>query len=672
MKHSFFVLAGILAFLVSCTNDTCITSPSGDYSIMLRLDDNGQPQYSISANGNEVISWSPMGLEASEADLAGQFKITGVKTSKVDKVWEQPWGENKTVRDNHREIAVSMSNSEGVDLTVRMRAYDDGVAFRYEYETQEDSLTVLSEKTGFRFAQDGMSWSIPGNFETYELDVREQNISAVENANTPFTFATPGVYGSIHEAALYDFPEMNLYRCDALSFTAELAPRPDGCKARIPGCFTTPWRSFQLASEAVGLINSTLILNLNDPCKIEDTSWIKPQKYVGVWWGMHLGTQGWICDKRHGATTENAIKHIDFAAANGIDGVLFEGWNQGWESWGGRQHFNYLEAYPDFDLERIASYAAEKGVALWMHNETGGSIFEYEEALDSAFALYERLGVHTVKTGYAGGMPGNIRHHSQRGVQHYQKVVETGAAHKIMIDAHEPIKETGIRRTWPNMMTREGAKGMEWNAWSKGNNSEYLCFIPFVRLLSGPMDYTPGVFDIYYKRAAADPNRQEWNGDNSQCYIKTTLARQIANWVILYSPLQMACDLIENYEGHPAFQFFRDFDPDYDWSEAVDGEIGDYIVVARRAKDRFFLGAGTNSQARTLSVDLDFLAPGVTYRATIYEDAPDAEVICQPDGTYAKDKTAYRIREINVTAKDSIELSLAEDGGTAISFIPVK
>lgn len=672
MKHSFFVLAGILAFLVSCTNDTCITSPSGDYSIMLRLDDNGQPQYSISANGNEVISWSPMGLEASETDLAGQFKITGVKTSKVDKVWEQPWGENKTVRDNHREIAVSMSNGEGVDLTVRMRAYDDGVAFRYEYETQEDSLTVLSEKTGFRFAQDGMSWSIPGNFETYELDVREQNISAVENANTPFTFATPGVYGSIHEAALYDFPEMNLYRCDALSFTAELAPRPDGCKARIPGCFTTPWRSFQLASEAVGLINSTLILNLNDPCKIEDTSWIKPQKYVGVWWGMHLGTQGWICDKRHGATTENAIKHIDFAAANGIDGVLFEGWNQGWESWGGRQHFNYLEAYPDFDLERIASYAAEKGVALWMHNETGGSIFEYEEALDSAFALYERLGVHTVKTGYAGGMPGNIRHHSQRGVQHYQKVVETGAAHKIMIDAHEPIKETGIRRTWPNMMTREGAKGMEWNAWSKGNNSEYLCFIPFVRLLSGPMDYTPGVFDIYYKRAAADPNRQEWNGDNSQCYIKTTLARQIANWVILYSPLQMACDLIENYEGHPAFQFFRDFNPDYDWSEAVDGEIGDYIVVARRAKDRFFLGAGTNSQARTLSVDLDFLVPGVTYRATIYEDAPEAEVICQPDGTYAKDKTAYRIREINVTAKDSIELSLAEDGGTAISFIPVK
>lgn len=672
MKHSFFVLAGILAFLVSCTNDTCITSPSGDYSIMLRLDDNGQPQYSISANGNEVISWSPMGLEASEADLAGQFKITGVKTSKVDKVWEQPWGENKTVRDNHREIAVSMSNDEGVDLTVRMRAYDDGVAFRYEYETQEDSLTIISEKTGFRFAQDGMSWSIPGNFETYELDVREQNISAVENANTPFTFATSGVYGSIHEAALYDFPEMNLYRCDALSFTAELAPRPDGCKARIPGCFTTPWRSFQLASEAVGLINSTLILNLNDPCKIEDTSWIKPQKYVGVWWGMHLGTQGWICDKRHGATTENAIKHIDFAAANGIDGVLFEGWNQGWESWGGRQHFNYLEAYPDFDLERIASYAAEKGVALWMHNETGGSIFEYEEALDSAFALYERLGVHTVKTGYAGGMPGNIRHHSQRGVQHYQKVVETGAAHKIMIDAHEPIKETGIRRTWPNLMTREGAKGMEWNAWSKGNNSEYLCFIPFVRLLSGPMDYTPGVFDIYYKRAAADPNRQEWNGDNSQCYIKTTLARQIANWVILYSPLQMACDLIENYEGHPAFQFFRDFDPDYDWSEAVDGEIGDYIVVVRRAKDRFFLGAGTNSQARTLSVDLDFLVPGVTYRATIYEDAPEAEVICQPDGTYAKDKTAYRIREINVTAKDSIELSLAEDGGTAISFIPVK
>ena len=364
------------------------------------------------------------------------------------------------------------------------------------------------------------------------------------------------------------------------------------------------------------------------------------------------------------------LEYIDFAAENNIEGVLFEGWNKGWESWGGRQHFNYIEPYPDFDLEMVAEYAAEKGVSLWMHNETGGSIFEYEAALDTAFAGYASLGVHVVKTGYAGGMPGNIRHHSQRAVQHYQKVVEAAAAHQIMLDVHEPVKETGIRRTWPNMMTREGAKGMEWNAWSAGNTSEYLCTIPFVRLLSGPMDYTPGIFDIYYETASSFPGREEWNGDNSQCYIKTTIARQIANWVILYSPLQMAADLIENYEGHPAFRFFRDFDADCDWSRALAGEIGDYIVVARRAGDRFFVGAGTDSEARTVTVSLDFLEPGVTYRADIYADEPEAPEVLQPDGTMAPDKRAFRIFSRTVTSSDSMDIRMAGDGGQAIVFSP--
>ena len=517
-----------------------------------------------------------------------------------------------------------------------------------------------------------MSWSIPANFETYELPVREQSISKTENANTPFTFCIGSIYGSIHEAALYDFPEMNLYSDDSLSFRSELAPMPQGFKARVPGKFNTPWRSVQIAESAVGLINSSLILNLNEPCKIKDTSWIQPQKYVGVWWGMHLGTHSWTCDSRHGATTENAIRHIDFAAANNIDGVLFEGWNEGWETWGGRQHFDYCKAYPDFDIEKIAAYAKEKGVELWMHNETGGSIYEYEAALDKAFSMYENLGVHTVKTGYAGGMPGNIRHHSQRGIQHYQKVVEAAAAHKLMIDAHEPIKETGIRRTWPNMMTREGARGMEWNAWSDGNSAEYLCQIPFVRLLSGPMDYTPGVFDIYYKTASEYKTRKEWNGDYSKTFIKTTLARQIANWVLLYSPLQMACDLIENYEGHPAFQFFRDFDADCDWSKALAGEIGDYIVIARRSGDKFFLGAGTNDQARTIDICLDFLEPGKTYAAAIYADDTNAPVISQPDGTKSADKTAYRIINKTVTSTDSLTIEMAQYGGQAISFIPAE
>ena len=656
---------------VACSGNTFLSSPDGNITVEQTLSDEGVPVLCVSAYGDHVLEISASGVETVETEICSGFEVADIDWKKVNLEWTQPWGENKSVIDRHREMVVLLKNDDGVSLVLRVRAFDDGIGFRYEYDTALDSLTVTAENTCFTFANDGVSWSVPGNFETYELDTRELPISSVETANTPFTFHAGDVWGSIHEAALYDFPEMNLYRCDSLVFRTELAPGPDGVKARIPGKFTTPWRTVQIGRKAVDLINSSLILNLNEPCAIEDVSWIKPQKYVGVWWGMHLGTQTWVCDGRHGATTENALKHIDFAEANNIDGVLFEGWNQGWESWGGRQHFDYCEPYPDFDLERIAGYASEKGVSLWMHNETGGSIFEYEAALDSAFAMYESLGVHVLKTGYAGGMPGNIRHHSQRAVRHYQKVVEKAAEHKLMLDVHEPIKETGIRRTWPNMMTREGAKGMEWNAWSKGNSSEYLCTIPFVRLLSGPMDYTPGVFDIYYERAASDPRRKEWNGDNLQCYVKTTLARQIANWVILYSPLQMACDLIENYEGHPAFRFFRDFDADCDWSEALAGEPGDYIVVARRAGENYYIGAGTNHEARTVSVPLDFMDQGTIYNAEIYADAPDAPIIVQPDGTRAPDKTAYRILTETVTASDTLHIAMSADGGQAIVLKPV-
>lgn len=659
--------------LTACFRNTDVTSPDGEISVAFSVDSSGVPHYQVEAYGQGVISSSKLGLEAAEAELGCGFEISDIKREKVDYQWTQPWGENKLMRDHHNEMAVLMKNSQGVELTVRFRVFDDGLGYRYEYDATAagDSLTIIGDNTHFNFAQDGTSWSIGSYFSGYELPYREQAISATENANTPFTFKMGEVYGSIHEAALYDFPEMNIYRQDSLNFKSELAPRPDGTLARVGGKFTTAWRTLQIARDAVGLINSSLILNLNEPSAIEDVSWIKPHKYVGVWWGMHLGTQVWTMGPRHGATTENALRHIDFAAENNITGVLFEGWNQGWENWGGSQHFDYCEPYADFDLEKIADYAAQKGISLWMHNETGGSIFEYEAAMEAAFAKYQSLGIHYLKTGYAGGMPNGIRHHSQRGVEHYQKVVEKAAEYQIAIDAHEPIKETGIRRTWPNMMTREGARGMEWNAWSEGNSSEHLCTLPFTRLLSGPMDYTPGIFDIYYKTACATPGREEWNGDSDQTYIKTTLARQIANWVLLYSPLQMACDLIENYEGHPAFQFFRDFDPDCDWSEALAGEIGDYIVIARRSGDRFFLGAGTDAKPRSLTLPLDFLENGVTYEAAIYADDFDAPVITQPDGTQAPDKTYYKIEKRRVTSTDTIDISMAADGGTAVSFIPV-
>lgn len=665
LKFSFrnLFLSCVCLLLFACGGNPEIISPDGRTRLSFVTGADGCMAYTVERDGKPLILPSALGLVVQERNLAGGFSVREIVKRSVDETWTQPWGENKILRDCHNEMTAVLKNDDGVLLTLRFRAFDDGVAFRYEWEVPDlDSLTVTDELTEFRFAEDGVSWSIPGNFNTYELLYRELPVSAVENANTPFTFRVDGTYGSIHEAALYDFPEMNLYRTDSLAFKAELAPLPDGIKARIPSKFMTAWRTIQVGDKAVDLINSSLILNLNEPSKIADTSWIKPQKYIGVWWGLHLGTHTWTMGPRHGATTENALRHIDFAAANNIQGVLFEGWNEGWENWGKTQHFDYVKPYADFDLDRIAAYAREKNIELWMHNETGGNIPEYEAALETAMQRYAGLGVHAVKTGYAGGFRDGQLHHSQYGVRHYQRVVETAARYGIVIDAHEPIKDTGIRRTWPNMMTREGARGMEWNAWSEGNSAEYLTTLPFVRLLSGPMDYTPGIFDIDYSTAKADKGRIEWNGPNAECCIKTTLARQIANWVIIYSPLQMAADLIENYEGHPAFRFFRDFDADCDWSKALQGEIGDYIVVARRAKDRYFLGAGTDEKARTLVQKLDFLEPGVTYTATIYADAPDA----------GRNPEAYLIGKRAVTARDTIRIEMAERGGQAITFIPAE
>ena len=665
LKFSFrnLFLSCVCLLLFACGGNPEIISPDGRTRLSFVTGADGCMAYTVERDGKPLILPSALGLVVQERNLAGGFSVREIVKRSVDETWTQPWGENKILRDCHNEMTAVLKNDDGVLLTLRFRAFDDGVAFRYEWEVPDlDSLTVTDELTEFRFAEDGVSWSIPGNFNTYELLYRELPVSAVENANTPFTFRVDGTYGSIHEAALYDFPEMNLYRTDSLAFKAELAPLPDGIKARIPSKFMTAWRTIQVGDKAVDLINSSLILNLNEPSKIADTSWIKPQKYIGVWWGLHLGTHTWTMAPRHGATTENALRHIDFAAANNIQGVLFEGWNEGWENWGKTQHFDYVKPYADFDLDRIAAYAREKNIKLWMHNETGGNIPEYEAALETAMQRYAGLGVHAVKTGYAGGFRDGQLHHSQYGVRHYQRVVETAARYGIVIDAHEPIKDTGIRRTWPNMMTREGARGMEWNAWSEGNSAEYLCTLPFVRLLSGPMDYTPGVFDLDYSRVRGrETGMQEWNGDNNSCCIKTTLARQIANWVIIYSPLQMASDLIENYEGHPAFQFFRDFDADCDWSEALQGEPGEYIVVVRRADDSFFLGAGTNDEPRTLTQKLGFLKSGMTYTATIYADAPDS----------AENPENYRIEKRTVTSADMLEIAMTARGGQAVTFVPV-
>ena len=650
-----------------------MTSPDGSIRAALSVE-GGKLGYTVKVDGQDFILPSALGLQSNRYVMDKGYKIMGIKHSSVAEEWTSQWGENKHHVDHHKEIEATFKNNDGVVLTLRMRAFDDGIGFRYEYKVPGDSVKITDELTEFRLASGGTSWSIPANFNTYELEYRTLPIADVADANTPFTFKTDaGLYGSIHEAALYDYPEMTLLSfrpseaSGEISFRADLAPWPDGVKARLPKEFHTPWRVILITKDAAGLVNSDLILNLNEPCAIEDVSWIKPQRYVGVWWGMHLGIEAWYDDGpfRHGATTANAIKYIDFAAKNGIEGVLFEGWNDGWATWGSGETFDFTKPAPDFDFEKVIDYADAKGVNYILHHETGGNIVSYEAQLEKALDWAAEHGIHSLKTGYAGRISNGHSHHGQYMVRHYQKVVEEAAKRQIMIDAHEPIKATGIRRTWPNFMCREGARGMEWNAWSAGNKPEHQTILPYTRLLGGPMDYTPGVFDIQYRNIIGNKNLRMWNNNHlaTDCRCNTTLAKQIADWVVLYSPMQMACDLVENYEGHPAFQFFRDYNADCDWSRALAGEVGDYIVIARRAGEVYFMGAVTDENARTLEQSLDFLPAGKTYLATIYADGADA--------SWENNPYSYEITSREVTSADTIILNLATSGGAAIVFKPL-
>ena len=662
-----------VAFLVvaACTpKATSVTSPDGRIAVYFQLEE-GVPYYSVEVDGTPLLEASRLGLDAAGTDLAGGFSLVRSRVSSFEETWHQPWGENKEVTDRHRTLALTLKNGAGVVLDLEFRTFDDGVGFRYDYAVKgADTLRISGERTEFRFAADADSWSIPGDFNSYEHLYRKMPLSALPDANTPLTMKfSEDLYASVHEAAIVDFPEMVLRKTEGTAFQAALAPlhssspAPTGDPvAIVPGTFHTPWRTIQVARTAVGLVNSSLILNLNEPCAIEDVSWIRPMKYIGVWWGMHLGIENWG-GAHHGATTEQAMRYIDFAAANNIQGVLFEGWNDAWRGSEVIPDFDFTRPAPDYDVEKVGAYAREKGVYLITHNETGGLYRRFEEQLDRSLAWAQSLGIHAVKTGYAGnGLYDGAPRHSQTGVRHFQKVVETAARHEVMVDAHESIKPSGLRRTWPNFMTRECVRGMEYNGWSAGNPPSHHEILPYTRLLGGPVDYTPGVFDILYRSIQGRPQVRTWGQPGTKCRVNTTLAKQIANWVVLYSPLQMACDLIENYEGHPAFQFFRDFDADCDASEALQGEVGEWISVVRRAGDRFFLGATTDDTARTMEQPLTFLRPGVRYTMTVYGDAPDADWKTNP--------YAYEITSRTVTSEDTLRLRLASGGGAAVSFLP--
>lgn len=659
-------------FLTACSNQKLkeITTDSPDQNIKVKFElINNQPFYSVYYKETCLLLPSKLGFEfKNQAALDSNFLIQKVETSTINENWEQVWGENKKVKNNYNQSIVYLKeiSEPGRPLKLQIKVYNDGIGFRYEIPEHEgvDSLFISNELTEFNFANNYKAWWIPANFDSYESLYSNNKISDIPSANTPFTLETKdGVCISIHEANLTNYAGMTLKKVQGSStaFKAELVPWPDGTKVKTKAPMLSPWRTIQIASSAAELAESNLILNLNEPNKIANVSWIQPMKYIGIWWGMHLGVNTWTLGERHGATTENMKKYIDFAAEHNIPAVLAEGWNTGWENWGAQHAFDFITPYEDFDLEAIADYAKNKGVQLIGHHETGGDAEYYEQKLEEAFSMYQRLGIKVVKTGYAGPIrPLGQHHHGQWMVNHYQKVVETAAKYHIMIDAHEPIKATGIRRTWPNMMTREGARGMEWNGWSDGNPPEHHTILPFTRNLAGPIDYTPGIFDIQYKNAG---KRVKWNDhDKGTSRVNTTLAKQLSLFVVFYSPLQMASDLIENYKDQPAFQFIEDVPVDWAETKVLNAQIGDYVTIARKDinSNDWFLGSITDENARTLEINLNFLDKDKSYIAEIYSDSENTDWKTNP--------IEIDIRQLSVNANDTIKLRLAPGGGQAIRF----
>jgi alpha-glucosidase len=639
-------------------DETVVRSPDGGLAVEFTLKE-GAPRYAVAFGGAPVIVPSALGFVLKDAPpLTGPFEIRDTHTSSFDETWAPVWGQRSEIRNRYNELCVELREKDKPRraMTLYFRAYDDGVAFRYEIPKQKhvSDVEILSEETQFALAGDYTAWWIPADYDSYEHTYKRTPVSEIEAVNTPLTMKTnKGLHISIHEANLTDYAGMTLRRVPAPGpvLACDLVPWPGGVKVKGTAPLRTPWRTIQIAERAGGLVESSLILNLNEPNVIADTSWIRPMKYVGIWWEMHIKKTTWFAGPRHGATTENAKRHIDFAARHGIGGVLIEGWNTGWEHWGAKGAYDFVTPYPDFDLEEVARYAREKGVSLIGHHETGGDVPTYEAMIDSAFALYRRLGIRAVKTGYAGGIfPRGQHHHGQWMVRHYRMVVEKAAEYGIMLDVHEPIKPTGISRTYPNMMTREGVRGMEYNAWSPGNPPEHTTILPFTRMLAGPADYTPGIFDITFEQY------------QEQYRVYTTIAKQLALYVVLYSPLQMAADLPENYEGNPAFSFIEEVPVDWDETIVLGGEIGDYITVARRSGERWYIGSITDENPRVLEAALSFLDEGRRYRATFYADSPYSNWETTP--------TLIDITDYIVDANTTLQLRLAPGGGQAISIKP--
>jgi alpha-glucosidase len=649
---------------------TCVDSPQKVLTVCVATDARG-PFYDVRRGAAQVITHARLGLVLDGFGNQPATKVSNERRSAVDGQWEQPWGEQRLIQDRHQELRVRLAGEDPVhtepyDLTIRV--FDDGFGFRYEFNqiAAGRDVAVLDELTEFNLEGDFDAWWYPARHSDRDEYLYHRGpMFEVNLAETPLTLQSMGLYLSIHEAALVDYSSMNLRRTAERTLKADLMPWSDGVLVRKRGPFVTPWRTVLIGETPMALADSRIELNLNEPSRLRDTSWLHAGKYVGVWWEMHLNRSTWASGEKHGANNANVKRYIDFAAKNGLGGVLVEGWNRGWDGdWiANGKHFSFTESYPDFDLPQLAAYGRERGVRLIGHNETAGAVENYERQLDAAMALYEANGVSVVKTGYvkpsgsiertlADGTIGHEWFAGQYRVNHEVKVAETAASHHVAIVAHEPVKDTGLRRTWPNMLSREGARGQEFNAWGRPTNPpEHLTILPFTRLLAGPMDFTPGIFDITFGKTLLTER------------VQSTLATQLALYVIIYSPVQMAADLPENYEKRPdAFQFIRDVPTDWETSRTLAGEIGDYVVVARQQRGAadWYLGATTDENARNLDIPLDFLERGRRYEAQIYRDAADADFRTNP--------TALVIEKRTVTAKDRIAAALAPGGGLAVRF----
>ncbi|WP_419251768.1 glycoside hydrolase family 97 protein [Caulobacter sp. ErkDOM-YI] len=647
-----------------------IASPDNVLSVEVTTDGDGRPSYAVSRLGKPVIAPSRLGFILVDAPkLERNLALAGEASKSFDETWEQPWGERRFVRNHYNELRVTLAEKNGLQrrFDVVFRVYDDGIGFRYEFPDQTNLKTVKigEELTEFSLAEPATVWWIPAfEWNREEYLYNRTRAEEVGDAQTPMTVRTDdGLHIAFHEAALVDYSGMNLTRVEGRRFKANLTPGIGGAKVERAAPFPTPWRTLQIADTAGGLVTSNLILNLNEPNKLGDVSWIKPMKYVGVWWEMHLDKKTWASGPKHGATTENAIKHIDFAAKHGLGGVLVEGWNVGWDGdwFGNGQDFSFTEAYPDFDIKRVTDHAREKGVVLIGHHETSANAAHYESQMEAGFDLYKKLGVTAVKTGYVAdagqakvmGLDGKVHfawHEGQDMARHHLKVVTEAAERQIAINAHEPIKDTGLRRTYPNWISREGARGMEFSAWGQpGNPPEHETNLIFTRMLAGPMDYTPGIFGM--KTKAPDG-------------VATTWAKQLALYVTIYSPIQMAADLLENYEANPKpFKFIEDVPTDWSETLVLNGEIGDFVTIARkdRKSDDWYLGAISDEEGRVLTAPLGFLEPGRRYKAQIYRDGDKADWKTAPQDIV--------IEEREVASTDVLTLRLAPGGGQAIRFM---